>query len=358
MARKKNESSIRGLGAKDKLTVQKSMPLLSLWRSELTLPEFKILDTYLARINSHDPEKRIVVFEKGELEKILGVQKINSDELKKRLMHLMGQVVEIPDEDEDTGFRLVTLFEEAYVRQDKKSGISEVKMECTPQAMKYIFNIENLGYLRYKLRCITSITSRYTYVMFIYLEKNRFRKTWEVDVDELKEILSCEKEETYQQFYRFNDLVLKRIQYELHEKTECRYSYEPVKKGRSVVAVRFTVETIPKVTMDDKQITVKQWEQTLEDEGRKERFWYVYEQLEPLGFNREQCEEVISYIVTVPDGKLPHSPVGAGGDDPEFRRYHYLSQKIAELNRRNKEKPIKNKYLYLIKMIKQDVGRE
>lgn len=32
----------------------------------------------------------------------------------------------------------------------------------------------------------------------------------------------------------------------MHEKTECRYSYFPVKRGRSVKAIRFEVETLPK----------------------------------------------------------------------------------------------------------------
>ena len=59
MARKKIEPII-SLGNEDKLTVQKSLPLFSLWRSELTLAEFKILDTYLSRIDSHKPEKRAI----------------------------------------------------------------------------------------------------------------------------------------------------------------------------------------------------------------------------------------------------------------------------------------------------------
>ena len=46
MARKKI-GLITSLGNGDKLTVQKSLPLFSLWRSELSLAEFKILDTYL-----------------------------------------------------------------------------------------------------------------------------------------------------------------------------------------------------------------------------------------------------------------------------------------------------------------------
>ena len=102
MARKKIEP-ITSLGNEDKLTVQKSLPLFALWRSELTLPEFKILDTYLSRINSHKPEKRAVMFEKGELEKILGVKKINNQDLQVILKHLMVNVIEIPDESTKKG---------------------------------------------------------------------------------------------------------------------------------------------------------------------------------------------------------------------------------------------------------------
>ena len=87
MARKKI-SPITSLGSEDKLTVQKSLPLFALWRSELTLAEFKILDTYLSRIDSHKPEKRTVMFEKGELEKLLGVKRIRTEELDERLKHL------------------------------------------------------------------------------------------------------------------------------------------------------------------------------------------------------------------------------------------------------------------------------
>ena len=169
MARKKIEP-IETLGKNtDKLIVQKSLPLFELWQSKLTLPEFKILDTYLSRIDSHKPDKRVVVFGKGELESILGVKKINNTELERRLTHLMGNVIKIPDKTEKKGFRLVTLFEEAVAEQDDY-GLWQVKLECTQKAMKYFFNIENLGYLRYKLRCITSLSSRYTYIMFIYLE--------------------------------------------------------------------------------------------------------------------------------------------------------------------------------------------
>lgn len=64
-----------------KLTVQKSLPLFLLWRSDLTLAEFKILDVYLSRIDSRNPNRRVVRFEKRELEKILGALKYKPSHL-------------------------------------------------------------------------------------------------------------------------------------------------------------------------------------------------------------------------------------------------------------------------------------
>lgn len=349
MARKKIEP-ITSLGNEDKLTVQKSLPLFALWRSELTLSEFKILDTYLSRIDSHKPDKRTVVFEKGELEKLLGVKRIRTEELDERLKHL-GTPIRIDDNSsKNKRFSRVSLFEKAVAEQDDY-GLWQVELTASQSAMKYFFNIENLGYLRYKLRCITSLTSRYTYIMFIYLEANRFRKSWEVPLDELKEILACDKEETYKEFKRFNDRLLKRVQKEMHEKTECRYSYEPIKKGRSVVAVRFTVETLPKASLEDidpNQITIEQWQ----GEAEKEKeLWQSA--IEEFNFTEEQIAELRQVLICVPDFKLPQSSACYGAID--LMRYHYMQIKVAEIKRRSN---VKNVFSYLLKMLKQDADIE
>lgn len=353
MARKKVEP-IETLGRDtDKLTVQKSKPLYALWQSGLTLAEFKILDTYLARIDSHHPEKRAVVFEKGELEEKLGVKKINQKELEERLKHLMGNVVKIPDGDEKKGFRLVSLFEEAVAEQDDY-GLWQVKLECTQKAMKYIFNIEHLGYCRYKLRCITSMTSRYTYIMFIYLESHRKMKSWEVSLEELKHILNCDKEETYKEFKRFNDRLLKRVQTEMHEKTECRYSYEPIKKGRKVTAIRFTLEPIaPSLAVENKgydpnQYTIEDWQENRRDEicrgfSGEEFADFTDEQLEvlkDLGWAKKCDEDVERH-----NNSLHDFPMAC-----QYATTDYLRQKILVAKTR---KP-KDLFLYVKKMIQND----
>ena len=349
MARKKIEPII-SLGNEDKLTVQKSLPLFALWRSELTLAEFKILDTYLSRIDSRKPDKRTVIFEKGELEKLLEVKRIRTEELDERLKHL-GTPVRLDDSTaKNKKFARISLFEKATAEQDD-NGLWQVELTASQSAMKYFFNIENLGYLRYKLRCITALTSRYTYIMFIYLEANRYRKSWDIPVDELKQILDCDKEETYKAYKRFNDLLLKRVQKEMNEKTECRYSYEPVKKGRNVVAIRFEIETLSNANLeeiDENQMTFEQWQ---EGAIKEKELWQ--EPLEAFEFTQEQYDELFSVLITIPSNKLPQSQACHGS--VELMRYHYLDQKAKEIIRRDKQKAIQSKFAYLLKLMKKDI---
>lgn len=226
----------------DNLLVQKSNPLLSLSETGLTLAEFKILDAYLGRINSHDPEKRFIRLEKGEIERLLGVSQIKPDDLEKRVKNLF-QTIKIKDSNKRKGFTLIALFEKAECYQDE-DGLWQVDLGASPSAMEYIFNPERLGYLRYNLRNVVKLTSRYSYVLFLYLEQNRhMHLSWEVPLDELKALMRCTAD-TYTQFKRFNDLVLKKCHEELNEKTDCKYSYEPIKRGRAVKAVRFSLEPL------------------------------------------------------------------------------------------------------------------
>lgn len=357
MAKKNTVEPIKGL-SKDpdsKLTVLKSRPLFSMWRSDFSLAEFKILDTYLARINSRTPEERTVVFEKGKLEDLLGVKRITRKELDSRLKRL-GTPIDLAKGDTKKIHR-VSLFEEAYAEQDEY-GVWMVRLTCTQKAMQYFFNIEELGYLRYKLRCITSLTSRYTYLLFVYLEANRFRKTWEVKTEELRQLLGCAEDELYREYKFFNQRILKRCQKELLEKTECRFTYEPVKTGRKVTAVRFTLETLSdelegqqRLPEFDNAVDVSPDELAAasEDEG--------FELIDFLRsacsdeFSREEMEVIYQIICTK---KIPDR-TGVLDND----RYHYLAEKHALMNSQAQRKaeqgdPIKNRFRYFKAMIEKD----
>lgn len=340
MARpRKNVEPILGVGKdpENKLTVQKSTPLFSLWRSDMSLAEFKILDTYLSRINSRNPEQRTVTFSKGELEQLLGVKKINKVDL---LARLKGLYRGVEVEDSNKKIRTIGLFEETYGGLDEETGLWTVQLTCTQKAMRYIFNIEKLGYLRYKLRCITSLTSRYTYILFMYLEANRFRKTWEVDVDELRLMLNC-TDELYNEYKYFNQRILKRCQKELLEKTECRFEYMPIKKGRKVTTVRFTLESIAVMpVVDEGQLSMF--------EGSADPIDAVAAVL-PAGFTREQVQAICTAatpVVAGLHGVTEPTPAQLMG---------YLQNKMGKLLAYDAREHIPHKDTYLLRMIENDL---
>ena len=326
--------------------IQKARPLRSLAETELTLSEFKILDAYLARINSHDPDKRTVKLEKGELEKSLGVSEIKKDDLNKRLRHLF-QVIEVKDESKKKGFKLINLFEEADAEQDD-DGLWQITLTCTPSAREYVFNVDNIGYLRYRLKNVIGLTSRYSYVLFLYLLDNRFRKTWRIPLAELKKLLGCTAD-AYKQYYRFNDLVLKKCYKELTEKTNIRFSYQPIKRSRTVSEVEFTVKTImdelPKV--DDPipgQLTFMDPDE-IPDNDFGGNLSFLAEACHNE-FSDAEMQEIIQILITM---QFPKHQFGEW-----FARYHYLAEKYARLGVEASRKKITNRFSYFRKIIMQD----
>lgn len=332
--------------------IQKSTPLLSLWKTNLTLAEFKILDAYLARIDSHHPENRTVRFSKGELENILGVKRIHKADLKNRLQHL-GLFVEIT-EPFSTDLDMITLFERATCTLDKQ-GRWIIDLTCSERAMRYIFNIENIGYLRYRLRSVLNLNSRYSYLLFLYIEQNRFRGEWEVSVDELREILSCSEEGLYGQFKYFNNRILKRSQQELFKKTKTRFSYQPLKTWKYVDSIKFQVFPLES---EEISISPKSFPSIITDgtddipqNDLVELLWSACSRNGIREFSRNEIFELKEIMRTIPLDKLPNAP---SGPNLWFRLHHHLAERYAELCRRSEKIVINNRFAYLRKMLLRD----
>lgn len=218
----------------DDALVQKSRPLFSLWKEKenISLFEYKMLDKYLSKINSHDPEKRTVSFSLEDIHEIISAH-LTKAELQKKLKKLQSLVVSYGDD------AAVTLFEYSKIHIDDKHF--EVELMCTQTAHKYFFNIETIGYFKYKFRNILELTSMYSYILFNFLEMNRFRnQPFEIELSELKQILNCDTQ-TYDEFKYFNRQILRKCYNEIINKTELQYSYEPVRVNRIIQRIRFNV---------------------------------------------------------------------------------------------------------------------
>ena len=355
---KKQSKVITGLGRdpENKLTVQKSHTLAALWQSNLSLPEFKIVDMYLARIDSSAEQQRTVQLTKGELERALGVTQIKQEDLEARLFNLFTPI-NLATKKGEIKFR--ALFDAADAEKDE-DGLWRIELRCTEDAAKYIFNIDRIGYFRYKLRSVIGLTSRYSYLLFNYLEDNRFRNPWTVDLKELKKILKCDKEETYKEFKRFNDLILKNCQKELAEKTECNFTYETIRKGRSVASIKFHLKPLsPQITeaqtenIDPTQATIFDYEAD-DYENRKRRGEICCGFESPIfdEFTDEELTEFRSLAWSQADPDVEERHYNVLHDRRVAREYavtEFISLKIQAMNVYAKRNPrgVTDRYNYL-----------
>lgn len=350
--------------------VQKSRPLFSLWKEKekINLFEYKMLDMYLARINSHDPSHRVVKFTASDFNEILSSH-LTKAELHDKLKKFQGMVVSYGEDE------AVTLFEYSRIRIDNDTF--DVQLMCTETAHKYFFNIENIGYFKYKFKNILEINSMYSYILFNFLEMNRFREQpFEVDVHELKKILDCDTP-TYSSFYRFNDHILKRCHKELTSKTELQFTYETIKTGRSVTAVSFNIAPLKKFELEDSDIIEVE---ATEDEGERTdisseskvlkenevivenpRYSQSIRQREEVSEEMEFYMESCDNTFTLRQMKLILSTINSDVlEESEFGHdisiYNYLDLMYKKLLAEEDSREIANRFKYFLSMIKNDKG--
>lgn len=199
--------------------VQKSLSLFELTK-DLSVVELKILDVYLAKIDINIPDMDVVVISKKELEQIL--LRKNHFSIKNLLTNLNGFMIKND----------IPLFEN--IKIEKNINGYYIILQCSSIAKPYIFNKSN-KYIKYKIKNIMSLKNKYDFILFVYLEQNKFRKKWIVSIEELKKILGCYNK--YDTFKSFNRSILQlSIKNVLKIK---QFQYKFIKNGKNITHIEF-----------------------------------------------------------------------------------------------------------------------
>ena len=265
--------------------IQKCRPLFfDLWsnKDSINMTEYKILDIYMSAINSHNINSKNVIIDTNHLNETLGTG-YTVEDLRKLFRNVLELVIRVEEN------KLISLFSCAEIQKTDNEEY-QVILQCSEPAQKFFFNLDSIGYFSYKLKSTLVINSVYSYLMFNYIEMNRFRKTWEVNVEDLKQYLNC-YDECYKKFKVFNDKVLKHSFRELTEKTELKYSYETVKNGRYVRAIKFTILDDVAERIEKKALEIKK---QLEEESEKNQIKVIETSQNENNFTHE-IEEQYNY---------------------------------------------------------------
>ena len=222
--------------------VQKSRPLIMASEIPYTLGQLKILDTYLSRINSHDPESTVVEFDIKEYEQLLGVQRIDRSALIKSLSEIIKIQTTVPYENNENGILVCNLFDGATLSTDKETGATKVRLKCSELAKCLFFNVESLGYVKYSLKNTIMMKSSYSILLYQYLKDNSFRRNWKIDLTTLNEnILHISSRYYTNNFQKMNQKILSPVIEEINTKTDIQVKYDKVYIKGKVVSIAFYV---------------------------------------------------------------------------------------------------------------------
>ena len=207
--------------------VQKSHQLLdALSRSGFSLLQYRLIDCYLHRINTHQPQYREVVFEKAELEQLLGGIRIKTDDIIAALDRLLEKVLHFVVNKETGEAADAILFERAEIGYFGERLL--IVLSCSAETIPYIFHLEEVGYIKYPLLASLSLSNLHTYLLYMYLLENRFRGHWTVNILILRSILGCEH--SYPKFFLFNEKILKAAHSQIDVISDLHYTYRAIKK--------------------------------------------------------------------------------------------------------------------------------
>lgn len=227
--------------------IVRSNQLLRMKNNSYNLGSLKILDVYLSRINPLDSNNKTVQFTKKEYENLIGISKININDLIKYTNQLQSQTVVLPVE--DGGYDSIILFERCKVYTNKR-GVKVVELTCSETAKNIFFDLEGVRYIKYQLNSIINLKSTYSLFLYYYLLENEFRRKWTVDLDTLKRVLQISNElDTYQNYKFLNMKILKPAIKEINEKTNITAEYSSIREGRFVAAVEFVINKVEQVKL-------------------------------------------------------------------------------------------------------------
>ena len=327
---------------KDTYVVQKCEPILLMRTVPFELGELKILDTYLARINSHDDKNRTVTFTKSEYEQLMGLQNVDIRTLKKYTKSMLGKVVELPMPD---GYMQFTLFTKSVCKLDEY-GQRIIELTCSEEAKVLFFGIEELRYLQYELKNVLSLSSKYSFLLYLYLRKERYRSDWVIPLKELREQrLDLKTNEYYLNFKYFKRDILDKAMSEINDKTDIKFSYETKKTGRRITGINFklikSVEQLPDISPN---------QLTFDDEKKENK--YSNEHLEFLAESckNEFSEEEMQVLYDIVR-KIEPQHQGTARYDYLFKKYNELDYRASRLDL----KPLRSRFAYLKRLIESDL---
>ena len=213
------------------LTVVKANSLIEA-SYRLTLDEMRLLALTIGTMN---PKSDQQVFEFSVSEFVNQFPEVNADraytQIKSAIERISERWVKTEDERHITKFRWVS--SQTYF---KKEG--RFKIALTNEIMPYLTQLKG-QFTQYQLNHISGFSSVHAIRLYeLFTQYKRLGERY-ISVEDLKKWLQLE--DKYDRYNNLNQRVLTPALSEINEKSDLFVEYEPIKKGRKVTGIEFSI---------------------------------------------------------------------------------------------------------------------
>lgn len=221
-------------------TIIKANELIQKSRFSLSLQQQKVLLYLISQITPYDENFKLYKFSIEEFCRVYGIETNsgkNYSDLKATIKEIADKSIWVKlDNGKET---LVRWIERPYI--DEGSGIIQIKLD---ELMKpYLLQLKR-NFTQYELLWTLNFKSKYTIRLYELVKSIHFNEleTYqkEFELDELKRMMGAERYKVYQDFK--SRALVPAIE-EINKCSDKVVSYDPIKKSRSVVKIRLTIDT-------------------------------------------------------------------------------------------------------------------
>ena len=214
-------------------TVVKSNEIVQQARYDLSLKEMKLFCFIISKIKPTDSTGEWYSFTFMDYCKVCGLTASgeNYKDIKQGLQNLRDKSFWLMNED---GSETTCGWLDKVII-DKRS--KRIKVRLDEDISRYLIGLTE-GFLQYQLIYCLPMRSSYSLRLYEQLKAQAFKKRFEIGIDDLRKYLAC----PYSSFKDLRRRALDIAIREINLYTDLQVSWEPRKKGNTVITVKFKVK--------------------------------------------------------------------------------------------------------------------
>jgi len=192
----------------------------------------------MSEIYKDDDDATVFRVSVSELTKLAGLKNKNAYQQMKVVTERLNQRL-IKIKDIESNKELQSTFV-ASAEYEDASGMVEI--EISKKLKPYLFKLEGGKITFTGLAYTFALKSTYSMRIYGLLAQYRVAGQRTIELQALKEMFGIENFKAYDRFDVFDSKVLKVAYKEVNEKTDIRFEYEKIKRGRSIIAIKFLIK--------------------------------------------------------------------------------------------------------------------